>query len=123
LSALPDPTNLRQFRRISIDAEVRLYSDRAMWTTRMVDISLHGALLAKPDGWTGQVGKTQRLELRMHTSLIISVNATIANVGNPGIGYRFERMDLDSFARLKRLIELNTGEPELLHRELSALAP
>ena len=123
MSALPHPEAARKFRRIALDAEVRLYSDRAMWTTRMVDISLHGALLARPEGWTGQIGKTQRLELRMHSALTISVNATIANTTETGIGYRFERIDLESFTRLKRLIELNTGDPELVHRELAALVP
>ena len=123
MSALPNPEAARQFRRIALDAEVRLYSDRAMWSTRMRDISLHGALLVKPDGWTGLIGKTQRLELRMHTSNIISVTATIANVSETGVGYRFDRMVLESFTRLKRLIELNTGDPELVHRELTALVP
>jgi hypothetical protein len=37
------------------------------------------------------------------------------------IGYRWEKIDLDSFSQLKRLVELNLGDPELLNRELSAL--
>jgi len=37
------------------------------------------------------------------------------------IGFRWDRIDLDSFAQLKRLVELNLGDPDLLNRELSAL--
>ena len=33
----------------------------------------------------------------------------------------FSSVDLDSFSQLKRLIELNLGDPALLNRELSAL--
>jgi PilZ domain len=98
-----------------------VYSDRAMWSTRLIDISLNGALVERPAGWTGQSGKAQRLELRVASGLIISVGAAVAHVSDKAIGYHFERMDLDSFTRLKRLIELNLGDPEMLNRELAAL--
>lgn len=93
-----------------------------MWTTRLQDISLHGALIERPDGWEGQAGRTQRLELRVATGLIISVSAVIAHAGGRYIGYRFGRIDLDSFVRLKRLIELNLGDAETTTREIAALA-
>jgi hypothetical protein len=58
-----------------MEAEVRLYSDRAMWTTRLFDISLKGALVERPLGWEGTTGKTQRLEIRVSSAHVISVNA------------------------------------------------
>lgn len=113
--------NRRLFQRIHFDADVRLYSERAMWPTRLLDISLKGALVEKPDAWEAQIGKIQRLELRMHTTLVISVNAHVAHVTPTTIGYQFQRIDLDSFIKLKRLIELNLGDPNLLSRELTNL--
>lgn len=121
MSALPVADNRRQFRRIAFDGEVRLYSDRAMWTTRLIDISLMGALVDRPDGWDGVTGKRQRLDLRIATGLIISVAGLIAHAGTRTIGYRFDKMDLDSFVRLKRLVELNLGDPEMLNREIGSL--
>ena len=121
MSAVPDQETKRQFHRIPFDGEVRIYSDRAMWTTRLVDVSLRGALVDKPAGWEGVVGKIQRLELRVATGLIISVGAAVANTDGAHIGYRFDRIDLDSFMRLKRLIELNIGDPEEMSRELASL--
>lgn len=121
MSAVVITENNRRFRRIPFDGEVRVYSEKAMWNTRLVDISLQGALVDRPHDWDGQVGKTQRLELRVATGLIISVSASVANFNNEAIGYRFGRIDLDSFTRLKRLIELNLGDPELINRELSLL--
>ncbi|HET9484367.1 MAG TPA: PilZ domain-containing protein [Xanthomonadales bacterium] len=118
MSALPEPVNRRQFRRVRIDADVRVYSDRAMWPTRSIDVSLKGAMIERPAEWSGECGKTQRLELRFHALLIVSVNATVVHLGTRFIGYRFQRMDLDSFMRLKRIIELNLGDPELLSQEL-----
>jgi hypothetical protein len=121
VSALPVADNRRQFRRIAFDGEVRLYSNRAMWTTRLIDISLKGALVDRPDGWDGQGGTRQRLDLRVATGLIISVGGLIAHASARTIGYRFDKIDLDSFVRLKRLIELNLGDPEMLNRELGSL--
>ena len=118
MSALPEPVNRRQFRRVRIDADVRVYSDRAMWSTRSIDVSLKGAMIERPAEWSGDSGKTQRLELRFHPLLVVSVNATVVHVGTRFVGYRFQRMDLDSFMRLKRIIELNLGDPELLAQEL-----
>jgi hypothetical protein len=55
--------------------------------------------------------------------LIISVSAVVAHAGARFVGYRFGRIDLDSFVRLKRLIDLNLGDAEATARELGALAP
>lgn len=121
MSAVTATENRRKFRRIVFDGDARVYSDRAMWQARLLDLSLRGAMIARPDGWDGQRGKTQRLELRLAAGLIISVSAIIARAGHNVVGYRFERMDFDSFARLKRLIELNTGDPDSVRRELESL--
>jgi len=112
----------RVFHRIPMEAEVRLYSDRAMWTTCLFDISLKGALVERPLGWEGMTGKTQRLEIRVNSSNVISVNARIARAATTSVAFRLDRLDLDSFIRLKRLVELNLGDARLLHRELAALA-
>jgi hypothetical protein len=121
VSAQPQPENRRKTRRTAFDGEARIYSDRAVWNSQIVDISLRGALLARPDGWEGTTGKLQRLELRIATGVIISVNAQVAHVGARVVGYQFGRIDLDSFVRLRRLMELNLGDPSLLVRELPEL--
>ena len=121
MSLVPDPDNRRQFQRVRLDAAVRLYSDREMWATTLVDLALKGALVERPKEWIGEVGKIQRLELRVNPLVIVSANARIAHVGENFIGFCFERMDLDSFVALKRLIELNVGDPAQLGRELAAL--
>ncbi len=121
VSLVPDPDNRRQFQRVRVDAAVRLYSDREMWASTLVDIALKGALVERPREWQGEVGKTQRLELRVNPLVIVSANARVAHVGENFIGFCFQRMDLASFMSLKRLRELYLGDPELLNRELAAL--
>ena len=121
VNARAEPAERRLFRRVRVDADARVYSDRAMWPTKVMDVGLRGALLERPADWNGTLGKTQRLELRFHTLLIVSVNATVAHIGPRIVGYRFQRIDLDSFMRLKRIVELNLGDPNLVSRELELI--
>jgi hypothetical protein len=111
----------RRFRRFTFEGMVKLYSDKAMWETRLVDISLKGVLIERPVDWNGKVGARFRMDLRINHSVIISMGVTTAHVMPHRIGFQWQKIDLDSFAELKRLVELNLGDPALLNRELSAL--
>ena len=53
--------------------------------------------------------------------LTIPTGASSAHAPEDSIRVRWEKIDLDSFTQLKRLIELNLGDPERLNAELSAL--
>ncbi|HOV57097.1 MAG TPA: PilZ domain-containing protein [Rhodanobacteraceae bacterium] len=111
----------RRFHRFSFEGTVRLYSGTAMWETKLVDISLKGVLIERPLNWNGKVGGTYRMDLRINNSVIISMGVTTAHIMPHRLGFKWEKIDLDSFAQLKRLVELNLGDPELLNRELSSL--
>lgn len=118
---MPDTNPTRRFTRIEFEAEVKLYSAGAMWDTTLIDISLKGALCQRPTDWDGRMDKRYRLELRLPGGSRISMNAIAANAGPDTIGFEWSKIDFDSFAHLKRLIELNIGDPELMNRELSSL--
>jgi hypothetical protein len=49
------------------------------------------------------------------------MDVVIAHQQNDELGVRCVDIDLDSITHLRRLVELNLGETELLERELSAL--
>ena len=111
----------RRFHRFSFEGTVRLYSGTAMWETKLVDISLKGVLIERPLNWNGKVGGSYRMDLRINNSVIISMGVTTAHTMPHRLGFKWEKIDLDSFAQLKRLVELNLGDPEILNRELSSL--
>jgi len=45
----------------------------------------------------------------------------LAHIRNNNVGLRCEYIDIDSITYLRRLVELNLGDAELLERELVAL--
>jgi hypothetical protein len=111
----------RKFHRIPFDGQARIYSSTAMWDTEVIDLSLRGALVKKPANWLGKPGMNLRLELRLPAMVIISMGVTAANITEDNIGLRVERLDFDSFSHLKRMVELNLGDSDLLNRELATL--
>lgn len=111
----------RRFRRFPIEGIVRLYSGTTMWSTTLIDMSLRGVLVERPEQWTGDLGTRYRLDLRLEGGVMIGMGVELSRVANGHLGFGCLKIDLDSFARLKRLIELNLGNTEILNRELAVL--
>ena len=51
----------------------------------------------------------------------ISMWGTVVHIDDQQIGLRCDSIDLDSITHLRRLVELNSGDPAELEREISAL--
>jgi hypothetical protein len=49
------------------------------------------------------------------------MDVTVAHCESEHVGFHCDHIDIDSITHLRRLVELNLGDPELLERELSAL--
>jgi hypothetical protein len=113
--------NRRQFWRAHFHSTVQLVLHGQVTEADLYDISLKGALIKVPDGWNGQNGDRCQLRLNLATNTTISMSATITHVAGRRVGLRCENIDLDSVTHLRRLVELNSGDPNLLDRELSAL--
>ena len=111
----------RRFRRFPIEGSVRLYSPTAMWTSTLIDLSLRGVLIERPADWTGSEGQGYRLDVRLEGGVMIAMGTRLSRVCDDALGFNCERIDLDSFSRLKRLVELNLGNSEVLNRELAVL--
>lgn len=111
----------RHFSRIPFDAKAALSSTAGQWHSTLIDLSLNGALLERPTDWTGASGDSCTLHIHLGGDMLISMNTKVAHIEDTHIGMHCVHIDLDSIAHLRRFVELNLGDPELLDRELSAL--
>lgn len=111
----------RSFNRFPLEARARLFSGQQCWDTVLKDLSLKGVLLEKPEGWTGEIDERFRIELILPNENRLSMAITIAHIHQESIGAHCDRIDVDSFTKLKRIVELNLGDPALLNRELEHL--
>lgn len=121
LSASIHADHGRRHSRFPIEGSVRIYSGSAMWQAQLIDLAIRGALVSRPSGFDGRIGSRYRLDVRLEGGPMIAMAVSLVRLDDVAIGFSCERIDLDSFLRLKRTIELNLGNAELLNRELSAL--
>ena len=118
----PIATGLRHFSRVPFDAQAYLRSDTMVWQCRMIDVSLKGALITRPEDWQGSKGEAYTLELLLGDDQpVIRMTVTVAHAQPERIGLHCDHIDIDSITELRRLIELNLAEPAILERELAAL--
>lgn len=115
-------TDKRRFSRIPFECESVLVVDQQRFPTQLADISLNGALVDKPDDGTVKIGASAELEIRLLGSdIMLRMRVEIAHEKDDRLGIRFVSIDLESIGHLRRLMELNVGDSELIERELTAL--
>jgi len=117
----PSQKNHRKFHRVSFDARAYIICAGVKAETEVIDLSLKGALVARPQDWQGAVGDACRLEIQLSDEAAIEMDMAVAHQATDCIGFRCTQIDMESVGHLRRLIELNLGSPELLERELAAL--
>ncbi|HHJ16092.1 MAG TPA: FHA domain-containing protein [Gammaproteobacteria bacterium] len=116
-----ETTEQRRFSRIPFDVQVTLAHAQDSWDTGLIDISLHGALIKTPQDFASTPDREYRLSVHLEGGPDISMDVQVAHHENEELGLRCKDIDVDSITHLRRLVELNLGDPELLERELSAL--
>jgi hypothetical protein len=118
----PDESDRRRFRRILFDAPLSVQLPGSSHDARLIDISLRGALIQRPDDWPADPGP--EAELRIHLDSQgndIRMRGQLTHQEGTRIGFLCIQIDMDSITHLKRLVELNLGDPDLLERELEGL--
>ncbi len=111
----------RAFWRAPFHAAVQLVDATGTWEGELLDICLKGALLNMSVDWPGVLGAKCQLRLDLGQGVTIMMRATVAHLEGTKMGLRCDNLSLDSITHLRRLVELNSGDPKLLERELSAL--
>lgn len=117
-----DGTQRRRFTRIRFQSTARFRTSTAACECEVCDLSLKGAMVAPLEATQARIGDPCALELRLDgDEARVCMEGEVAHMEGGHIGMVCREIDLDSITHLRRLIELNLGDPQLLNRELSAL--
>ena len=112
----------RRFSRIPFDANVLLTQHGTEWRSKLLDISLKGVLIETPSNWDAAIGEHFYLDVIFADSgSLINCNIAVAHENDNHVGFQITQIDVESVSHLRRLVELNLGNPDLLNRELTAL--
>ena len=116
----------RHHSRITFHTVAHLVVGNREIPVSVLDISLKGALVQVPENALDLGAETDppcelNIDLDDAESDRICMKVRIAHAHRGRIGLLCQDIDLDSVTHLRRLVELNLGNPDLLERELSAL--
>lgn len=119
-----DDDERRHFHRITLDHPGVLRGPAGECAVTVHDISLHGACLRLAPGASPPMAPDQEaeLELPLTGGVVIRMQVALRHREAQTLGCACRHIDIDSISELRRLVELNLGDPELLQRELAELA-
>lgn len=111
----------RQFSRIPFDADVHLIQEGKEYRAQLQDISLNGVLVTTPSNYhiRTDIPCTMNIWLSDQASIVMQV--VLVHSSSSVLGFHCTSIDMDSIVHLRRLIEINLGEPGASERVLAEL--
>ena len=111
----------RRFQRIAFDAPTVIAQGERQWSAALHDISLKGLLIKTPRDWNGDPNQPFEALIELGDEAKVKMEVVLTRTQPQSLGFVCRHIDLESISHLRRLIELNLGDEQLLERELSAL--
>ncbi|WP_437882580.1 PilZ domain-containing protein [Pseudomonas sp. LRF_L74] len=118
---MSDNNERRRFQRIAFDAATELAQGECHWPVELHDLSLRGLLVERPVDWNGHADQPFTATITLTPETRLQMEVELARVDDGLLGFVCRHIDLDSISHLRRLVELNLGNEDLLERELAAL--
>ena len=110
----------RHFSRVPFKLESTLTVGQTSFDTMVIDISLKGALITKPEEWSPDDGQDILLVMKLADSdILMQMQSEVAHEHEDKLGLRFVEIDVDSLSHLRRLLELNLGDAALINKEVT----
>lgn len=116
-----DVTERRRFTRFAFDARAELTQAEQRWSVQVIDLSLKGLLVQKPDNFSADSEQPFKVNLHLSGYTEVFMEVQLSHDQDGQLGFVCQHIDIDSISHLRRLIELNLGNEALLERELAAL--
>lgn len=117
-----DPSDdRRQFSRITFDAHTELSQGTQRWPVELIDLSLKGLLVKTPADWNAALDQPFAGTITLDNGVGIVMSLKWVHSEDGRSGFVCEHIDIDSITHLRKLVELNLGDSNLLERELAAL--
>lgn len=116
----------RKFSRVVFSGNCSLSEELSdevkTWKTDLLDLSLNGALVLRPELWYDKNETPVKLNLQLEGSdVVLEISGVVCHQEECLLGIKFLTLSLESISHLKRLIQLNLADEDMLHREISQL--
>lgn len=113
----------RRFSRIVYQNQAVLTQGSTKINALISDLSLHGLLVTSEQSALLDSDKQVDVDFSLSGSDVsIQLVGNIVGLNNNVIRICIDHIDIESIGHLKRLVELNVGDDELLHRDIEHLS-
>ncbi|MDT3716997.1 PilZ domain-containing protein [Pseudomonas soli] len=112
----------RRFQRIAFDAPTELRQGERRWPVKLLDLSLKGLLVERPEPWDAD--PTQDFDAVIHLNdkkTQVRMQVELRHDESTRLGFICLHIDIDSMTHLHRLVELNLADSTEMMRELREL--
>jgi len=112
----------RLFNRVVFNTDATFYADKRKVDCQIIDLSIQGVLLKLREQVDIEIGSEYQIDIPLgDRNEIISMELKLMHQEEHTLGLKCTHIDLDSITHLRRLVELNLGDSELLERNFSSL--
>lgn len=115
------PPERRRFSRISFTANTDISQGEHSWACELIDLSLKGLLVKEPDNCTLDASHPCQATVTLTGEARIHMDVVLSRRQDGQLGFICREIDVVSIGHLRRLVELNLGDPEAANRELFEL--
>ena len=119
---MSDHDERRRFQRIAFDAPTELRQGERRWPVTLLDLSLKGLLIKRPEPWDADL--SQDFEAIIHLNdkkTQVKMQVELRHDESTRLGFICLHIDIDSMTHLHRLVELNLADSTEMMRELREL--
>ena len=109
----------RQFSRVLLTHQAQLQYQDKVWPTRLLDVSLNGALVERPAQFPPETHQLLLSFTLTDSDIKVQMQTQLVHQKDNQLGLACQHIDVDSISHLRRLVELNVGDAGLLERELA----
>ena len=109
----------RKFNRVPFQCDCQIRSGERTWPGELLDISLRGALFQIPETTSLAFGDKCHLDISLSDgSIHLQFESEVAHKEEDQHGFRFISENLETLTHLRRLLELNLGEDDIMKKEI-----
>ncbi|WP_144391929.1 PilZ domain-containing protein [Pleionea sediminis] len=117
-----EQSDRRHFQRVNYDRNAQLEINGIKALCEIVDLSLNGALVMLSDPHSFTLDSKGALSFDLgDKEHFVKMAISIAHINQNKLGLQCENIDIESVSHLRKIVELNSGDPELLQRDLESL--
>ena len=111
----------RRYHRVGFHADAQLKFSVGTFPVEILDSSLAGALLKIDSTMTLEEGSIGSLIVRLSDEVQIKMTGDLLSHGDGNYALHRALSELEDDRHLRRLLELNLGDPELMDRDVESL--